>query len=604
MKGVHKMENKHKLIIIGIVAVLALALEFGMHQPGWAFGLIAVSGSLIALSMLVEMIQTLREERYGVDILAITAIFSTLLVHEYWASMMILVMLVGGDTLEDYASHRAGRELQSLLDHNPQSTRRLTEGVWQDVSIEDVQIGDRLQIKPGEVVPVDSQVVQGSSLVDESSLTGESRPIEKTVGDELLSGSVNGDAVLEVTAKKLASDSQYQTLVRLVEESEERPARFVRLADRYAVPFTLIAYLIGGITWFLTKDPVRFAQVMVVASPCPLILAAPIALVGGMSRSSRHGIIVKSGTTIEKLEKTKLVAFDKTGTLTKGVLAVDDIHLENQKLQEEELLALASGIEQTSTHILARSIIQYAASQQVDPAPVENVHEVVGAGVEGEWNNHIIRCGKANFAHFTHIDTQNTTTVYLAIDETPVGWMTFQDIVRPESKGVIATLKANDIQKTVMLTGDQQAIATMISDQLGLDSVQAELLPEEKIQYLDAVPENLRPVLMVGDGVNDAPALARADVGIAMGANGATAASDSADAVILRDDLSLLTSALKISKDTMSIARQSVWIGIAICTILMVIAATGIIPTLIGAMFQEVVDLVSILWSLRALSDR
>lgn len=596
------MENKHKLGIIGIVAVLSLCLEFGWHQPQWAFGLIAISGSLIALSMLVEMIRTLREGRYGVDILAITAIFSTLLVGEYWASLMILIMLVGGDTLEDYASNRAGRELQNLLDHNPQSTHRFENGSWQEISIDEVHIGDRLQIRPGEVVPVDSQVVNGESLVDESSLTGESRPVEKGIGDDLLSGSVNGDVALEVTASKLASDSQYQTLVRLVEESEERPAHFVRLADRYAVPFTLVAYLIGGITWFLTKDPVRFAQVMVVASPCPLILAAPIALVGGMSRSSRHGIIVKSGTTIEKLEKTQLVAFDKTGTLTKGVLAVDTIQIETQLDDEKTLIALASGIEQASAHILARSVVNYAQSQQIAPASITNAHEVVGAGVEGEWQGHILRCGKASFAHFAN--KQDQTAIYLAIDETPIGWISFHDIVRPESKQVIADLKHSGVKETVMLTGDQQAIADDIAADLAIDTVQAELLPEQKIDYLDAVPEHLRPLLMVGDGVNDAPALARADVGIAMGANGATAASDSADAVILRDDLSLLNDAISIAKDTMSTARQSVWIGIAICTVLMLIAATGIIPTLIGAMFQEVVDLVSILWSLRALADR
>ncbi|MDO4669941.1 MAG: heavy metal translocating P-type ATPase [Aerococcus sp.] len=596
------MENKHKLGIIGIVAVLALILEFGLHLPNWSYGLVAISGSLIALSMLIDMIKTLKEGRYGVDILAITAIFSTLLVGEYWASLMILVMLVGGDTLEDYASNRAGRELQRLLDHNPQSTTRFENGQWETISIDDVQIGDRLRIKPGEVVPVDSKVISGESLVDESSLTGESRPVEKGIGDPLLSGSVNGDVVLEVTALKLAADSQYQTLVRLVEESEERPAHFVRLADRYAVPFTLIAYLIGGITWFVTKDPVRFAQVMVVASPCPLILAAPIALVGGMSRSSRHGIIVKSGTTIEKLEKAQLVAFDKTGTLTKGVLAVDDIHVAVPNQTEESLIALASGIEQASAHILARSIVDYAANQAITPAAIANAHEVVGAGVEGEWQNHIIRCGKASFAHFTK--QQDQTAIYLSLDETPLGWISFHDIVRPESSQVISQLKHQGIQQTVMLTGDKQAIAQNIADEVGIDRLQAELLPEEKIAFLDQLEGNYRPAVMVGDGVNDAPALARADVGIAMGANGATAASDSADAVILRDDLSLVNDALAIAKDTMSTARQSVWIGIAICTALMLIAATGVIPTLIGAMFQEVVDLVSILWSLRALADR
>ncbi len=271
------------------------------------------------------MIKTLRSGRYGVDVLAITAILATLAVKEYWASLMILIMLTGGDSLEDYANKRAGKELQSLLDNTPRIAHRFKEGNLQDIVIDEINIDDQLLVKPGELVPADGRVIKGESSVDESSLTGESRPETKKPGDQIMSGSLNGDGSIQMIAEKRAADSQYQMIIKLVEESKEKPARFVRLADRYAVPFTLIAYLIGGISWWFSKDPLRFAEVLVVASPCPLILAAPIALVAGMSRSSKNGIVVKTGTTIEKLARTKTIAFDKTGTLTKGVLEVEAI---------------------------------------------------------------------------------------------------------------------------------------------------------------------------------------------------------------------------------------------------------------------------------------
>lgn len=271
------------------------------------------------------MIKTLRSGRYGVDVLAITAILATLAVKEYWASLMILIMLTGGDSLEDYANKRAGKELQSLLDNTPRIAHRFKEGKLQDIVIDEINIDDQLLVKPGELVPADGRVTKGESSVDESSLTGESRPETKKPGDQIMSGSLNGDGSIQMIAEKRAADSQYQMIIKLVEESKEKPARFVRLADRYAVPFTLIAYLIGGISWWFSKDPLRFAEVLVVASPCPLILAAPIALVAGMSRSSKNGIVVKTGTTIEKLARTKTIAFDKTGTLTKGILEVEAI---------------------------------------------------------------------------------------------------------------------------------------------------------------------------------------------------------------------------------------------------------------------------------------
>jgi heavy metal translocating P-type ATPase len=469
--------------------------------------------------------------------------------------------------------------------------------------VEDVQVGELILVKPGELVPVDGRVVAGESFVDESSLTGESKPIEKKANDELMSGSINGDAALRFKVTKAAKDSQYQTLVKLVKESEAQPAHFVRLADRYAVPFTLIAYVIGGVAWFVSKDPVRFAEVLVVASPCPLILAAPVALVAGMSRSSRNGIVVKTGTTIEKLARAKSVAFDKTGTLTKGKLSVDTIHPTSKDYSEEALIAYAASGEQESSHILARSLVAYAKDQKMTLYPVSELEEVTGQGIQAIVEGKKIRVGKAAFAGSAVSLSKEKTAVFVSIEGESIGYITFTDVVRKESAETIKALKELGIKKTIMLTGDHQVIADQIAREVGITEVHAECLPEEKINVIKTLSEADRPGIMVGDGINDAPALGVADIGIAMGAHGSTAASESADAVILKDDLSRVSEAVRLSQDTMRIARQSVLIGIVICVVLMLIASTGVIPALLGAALQEVIDTVSILSALRARKD-
>ena len=560
------MKHVTKLGITIITGVLALLFEFILHQPNWAYGIILITGSVMALMMFWEMIQTLREGKYGVDILAITAIVATLAVGEYWASLMILIMLTGGDSLEDYAAGKANQELKSLLDNSPQKAHRLNGENLEDVSVEEINVGDELVVKPGELVPVDGLVKTGTSTVDESSLTGESKPIEKNPGDELMSGSVNGDGSLKMVAEKTVADSQYQTIVNLVKESAARPAHFVRLADRYAVPFTLVAYLIAGVAWFVSKSPTRFAEVLVVASPCPLILSAPIALVAGMGRSSRHGVVIKSGTMVEKLASAKTIAFDKTGTITQGQLSVDQVQPINAEITAAELVGLAASVEQESSHILARSIVAYARKQQESQA-TEKIDK---------------------------------TTIHISRNGTYLGRITFTDTVRPEAKETMEKLHQLHLQRILMLTGDQESVAETIAAEVGITEVHGECLPQDKLTILKELPKENHPVIMVGDGVNDAPSLAAADVGIAMGAHGATAASETADVVILKDDLSKVSQAVEIAQDTMKIAKQSVLIGIFICVLLMLIASTGIIPALIGAMLQEVVDTVSILSALRA----
>lgn len=594
------MRHLTKLWTILGIGLVALILQYGLNLQLYAQILVTVVGAVIALQMFIEMIGTLKSGSYGVDLLAITAVVATLAVSEYWAAMVILVMLVGGDSLEDYAAKKANSELKALLDNSPQIAHKLVDDDVVDLAVDEVLVGDKLLVRPGELVPVDSHIVKGESFFDESSLTGESRPLNKRVGDSLMSGSLNGDASVTIQVDKLAIDSQYQQLVKLVKEAEKTPSKFVRLADRYAVPFTLAAYVIAGIAWYLSKDPVRFAEVLVVASPCPLILAAPVAMVSGMSRASRNGIVVKTGDVLEKLARAKTGAFDKTGTITSGQLSVDKV-VTLASVKEEDLLAMIAGVETESNHILARSIVAYADDHGIDGVATDSLSEVTGKGVSAMVAGQKVLVGKLSFvAPDSKIDKPQQTAIYLSVAGKLWGYVLFIDHIRPEAAETMTTLQKLGVSHLMMLTGDQKAIATKVANQTGLTDVQADLLPQDKIAALKAVPHSDHPVFMVGDGVNDAPSLATADVGIAMGAHGSSAASESADVVILKDDLSKVAKAVIISQDTMRIARQSVLIGIFICLGLMLIASSGLIPAFIGAMFQEVVDTVSILWALKA----
>ncbi|CAR91633.1 heavy metal translocating P-type ATPase [Lacticaseibacillus rhamnosus] len=588
------MKKNWQLMMVLVVSAVALVFAFILKQPLIAQGLITVMGSIIALIMFGGMVKTIRSGNFGVDLLAITAVVATLAVSQYWAAMIVLLMLTGGDALESYAATKASSELKQLLENAPTTAHRLVDGHVEDVDVDAVQVGETILVKPQEVVPFDGTVLEGESLVDEASLTGESKPVAKNAGSDIMSGTINGDSALTVKVTQRAEDSQYQGIIKLVKESEARPAHFVRMADRYAVPFTLVAYVIAGLGWVLSGDPVRFAQVLVVASPCPLILAAPIAMVSGMSRNSRNGIIVKSGTTLEKLSDARTFAFDKTGTVTRGILKVATV-LPQAGFSQDELLNLAASAEGQSTHILARSLTD--AVPAADRLPASEVSEATSFGVYATVDGHKVKVGKAEFAGAK--ETLDTTAVYVNVDGQYAGAITFSDQIRPEAKETMTKLHELNDANLIMISGDQQSIADKVAREVGIDQVYAEQLPQQKIEVLDNVPKDDRPVVMVGDGVNDAPSLAIADVGIAMGAHGATAASESADAVVLRDDLAKVAAATLIAKETMVIAKQSVLIGIAICTGLMLIASFGVIPTIIGAMLQAVVDTVTILYALR-----
>lgn len=599
------MKRQWKFFVVLIAGVISLFLEFGMHastlfttpilklQMNPQAIIIDILGIWISVLLLMEIFEDWKSGRYGVDILAVIAIVSTILINNYWAEWMILVMSTGGETLEDYATGQASKELRSLLNNTPRIANKLVNGQITAVKVDELHIGDIVLIKPGQQVPVDGEIVKGTSSFDQSSLTGESVPVTKKPGDNLMSGSVNGDAAVQMKVTKEAKDSEYQSIVALVKSSQAQPAKFVKMADRYAVPFTIISLIIGGVAWAVSGDATRFAEVMVVASPCPLLIAAPVALVSGMSSMSAHHIIVKSGPTLEKLARAKTFAFDKTGTLTENQLVVDQVVPAEDSVSKDELQGLAASVEQQSSHVIASSLVKATNKDLIKP--VTNLKETTAQGVEGDVDGKHVKVGKLKFVAPDHekIDI-NSTAVFISINDQFAGYITLMDEMRSETPDTIAKLKRQGAQDIMMLTGDHKAVAEKVGNKAGITDIRADLLPSEKIKAIKEVPKDLRPVVMTGDGVNDAPSLTAADVGIAMGAKGATAASESADAVIMVNDLSKINDAVAISKHTMKVANIDVLTAIGVVIIIELIAFTGVIPAFWGAILQEVVDMITI----------
>lgn len=610
-------------VVAATVVVLAVVLILwgtGADTPAqwiaslYTLGIVGITG--------YGMVQDIRRGHYGLDILAVIAMLATVAVGEYIASLIIVLMLSGGEALEDYAAGRAKGELDALLDRAPQIAHRLPSGadtggnpasgkpaaeLAEDIPATEVAVGDILLIKPSEVVPVDGVLLSPAAAFDESSLTGESIPVSRSAGDTVMSGSVNGTHAVRIQATATTANSQYQRIVALVQEASESKAPVVRLADRFAVPFTIVSLLIAGIAWAVSGDPVRFAEVLVLATPCPLLIAAPVAFMGGMSRSARHGIIVKGGATLEQLAEARSAAFDKTGTLTYGRPELVSVNPVNG-FTSDELLGLAASAEQYSSHVLAASVLASAEERGLPVQPAETAQEVATNGVEARIGGRTVRVGKRRFIEEVDPATRaadlapGQMVVYLSVDGRFAGTLILSDTARENAAATLERLRALGIRETVMLTGDGAATAESMARAVGITDVRAELLPEDKVKAVAALP--VRPVIMVGDGVNDAPVLAAADVGIAMGARGSTAASESADAVIVADDISKVATAMDISKRTMRVALGSIWLGIILSVVLMLVAAFGYIPAVAGALTQELVDLATILNALRALHGK
>jgi heavy metal translocating P-type ATPase len=587
-----------------IALIVSLVLWFLNYHTAANY-ILSIVSIIEVIPLLWGMFEDIRSGKYGIDILAATAVIASVVLHEYWAAIVVVIMLTGGESLEDYAEHRAQRELNNLLSNAPVKAHLIRGGKQVDVKVEELKIGDKFIIKPGELVPVDGEVIEGESSFDESSLTGESVPFSKSLGDKLLSGSINLEGLITAKATSTAEDSQYQQIVRLVQSAAASKAPFVRLADRYAVPFTLVAYAIAIAAWVYYGQAIRFLEVIIVATPCPLLLAAPIALISGMSLATRHGIIVKTGSALEKLAEAQTIAFDKTGTLTSGKLKVDKIIGFNE-YSKEQVLTYAAAIEQSSNHIIAKAITDHAKDLKLKLPKLKKQQEISGLGIVASLKAQRLVVGRLKLIEEEgivipksfHSGKLTSTTMFVGIDDVLVGYITFNDQIRPETAATLKSLRNQGLKHILMITGDNQAAADLIAKQLSIDSVKAEALPADKLKAVEAL--KLRPVAFVGDGVNDAPVLTSADVGIALGASGSTAASESADMVIMLDDIGRVAMAYRIAKHTFKIAKQSILVGIGLSLILMLIFATGRFQPLYGALIQEVVDVIVIFNALRA----
>lgn len=589
------------VVALEVLLVAGILTLFG--NDGYGRWVITIYSVIIAAVLLTGMIRDLSKGRYGVDILAVIAIVSTLWVGEYWATIIIVIMMLGGEALEEYAQARAKAELSALLAKVPKRAhKQMVDGSLHDVSIDTIMRGDLIVVKPGEVIPIDGVVVQGSSSLDESSITGESEPVDIGPKGEVLSGAVNGASPLTIRTLRIAKDSQFAQIVSLVQAAGDTRAPFVRMADRYAVPFTGIALVIAAAAWWMSGDPRRFAEVLVVATPCPLLIAAPVAMISGMSRAAKHGIIVKSGGVLERLATVRAAAFDKTGTLTNGELALDEV-LPVKGVDGKMLLQIAASIERSSGHVTALSIQRESSRRHIAPLPVGRLTEIAGGGLRGYIDKKLTIAGKREFlmkhgVAAMDIPAHDHTATYVAQDGKYLGCITFRDMVRPNSKQTLEALRDLGVGRFIMLTGDHEKTAQRIARRLGITDIRADCLPKDKRDIVRQFP--IRPIMMVGDGVNDAPVLASSDVGVAMGARGSTAASESADVVIMLDDISRVASAVRIAQRTVHVARQSVLLGIAISIALMLIAMFGVIPAVVGALLQELVDVAVIVNALRA----
>jgi heavy metal translocating P-type ATPase len=574
--------------------------------------------TVVALvSLLRDVVEGLMRRQPGVDVIALLAMGGSLALEQYLAGAVIALMLATGEALESYADRRAHRELSALLDRAPRTVTRYEDGVLVDRPVEVVRQGDRLLVKQGAVIPVDG-VASTHAVLDESALTGESRPVERAAGDPIRSGAVNAGGAFDLIATATAEDSTYAGIVRLVEEAERQKAPFVRLADRYAAVFVPITLAIAGGAWAIWGEPLRALSVLVVATPCPLLLAVPIAIVSGISRAAHRGIIVKGGGALETLARAKVLVLDKTGTLTSGVPQLSDIEtfsllgFDPRELGAEELLRLAASLDQVSPHVLAAALVRAARERGLELVFPTDVHERHGAGIEGIVDGHRVSLGKASFvsegapmpARAREVRRRSmldgSSCIFVAIDGQVAGALIVDDPIRPDAPRVIRALRRAGIERVIMVTGDHPDVAESVGAALGVDRILSERDPLEKVEALEAEREG-GVVVMVGDGLNDAPALAAADVGVAMGARGATASSEAADVVLVADRLDGLVEAISIARRSRGIAIQSVLLGMGLALAFMFGGAFGLFRPVAGALIQELIDVASILNALRAL---
>lgn len=671
-----------------------------LGNPGFGQWLIIALVLIIVADTVRGMIDDLRHGQVGVDLLAVVAILSTVAVHEYWASWAVMLMVTSGEAIEEYAQAKAERSLTALMEAAPRTAHVVSlPGVGRDsagdagdasegfrrvgqfatasaahrfdtVPVEQVRLGDVLMVLPGETVPVDGELLSGSATLDLSNINGEPVPREVFAGARVMSGAVNGSSALTMRATQVAADSQYQRILELVASAQESRPAVVKTADRLAVPFTVLSLVIAGVAWAVSGLPTRFAQVLVLATPCPLLIAAPVAYIAGTGRLAAAGVLIKAQDVLENLGRVTQVFFDKTGTLTvkqPQVVRVEMLPGAATQFDGDHVLMMAGVVESYSVHILSKGIakagteamarLRRQSENDGRPCPesdavwfgvgrehpvVKGINEEAGKGVSGEVNGHVVRVGRLSFAaagkdgfltagnadptgprHDPRPGTEaaggteedvrtrfgllqpDEMASYVSIDGRLIARIVLRDVPRANAGTALAKLHALGVAKLAMLTGDKRASADIIANEVGIDEVHAELFPEDKVAAVKSAAEDGNAVtMMVGDGVNDAPVLAVADIGVAMTDGTSTAASESAQVVIMTDDIAAVPRAIAIARRTKRVMLQAVIVGLALAVIGMIAAAFDLIPVVVGAFLQEAIDVVSILWALTALIDR
>ena len=700
------------MLPVVVIAAIPLALLGDWHpwghaadiamlgDPGFGQWLIIALVLIIVADTVRGMIDDLRHGQVGVDLLAVVAILSTVAVHEYWASWAVMLMVTSGEAIEEYAQAKAEHSLTALMEAAPRTAHVVSlPGVGRDsagdagdasegfrrvgqfatasaahrfdtVPVEQVRLGDVLMVLPGETVPVDGELLSGSATLDLSNINGEPVPREVFAGARVMSGAVNGSSALTMRATQVAADSQYQRILELVASAQESRPAVVKTADRLAVPFTVLSLVIAGVAWAVSGLPTRFAQVLVLATPCPLLIAAPVAYIAGTGRLAAAGVLIKAQDVLENLGRVTQVFFDKTGTLTvkqPQVVRVEMLPGAATQFDGDHVLMMAGVVESYSVHILSKGIakagteamarLRRQSENDGRPCPesdavwfgvgrehpvVKGINEEAGKGVSGEVNGHVVRVGRLSFAaagkdgfltagnadptgprHDLRPGTEaaggteediltrfgllqpDEMASYVSIDGRLIARIVLRDVPRANAKTALAKLHALGVARLAMLTGDKRASADIIANEVGIDEVHAELFPEDKVAAVKSAAEDGNAVtMMVGDGVNDAPVLAVADIGVAMTDGTSTAASESAQVVIMTDDIAAVPRAIAIARRTKRVMLQAVIVGLALAVIGMIAAAFDLIPVVVGAFLQEAIDVVSILWALTALIDR
>lgn len=586
-----------------LITVTALAI--GLALPAWPF--IANAALLIGAAVGLALAMTwtiamIRNREFGSDSLAVIAIVASVAIGEFLAAAIVSLMLATGRALEEWAKGKSQRELKALLDRAPTVAHLVQSNeTTRDLALAEVQIGARIRVLSGEVVPIDGMLISDAEF-DESALTGEPMPVRRFAGDLVSSGVVNSSSTIEIEVSCSAQDSTYANLVRLVEQANSTSARSVRLANRWALWFVPLTLAIAAITLLFSRDVHSAVAVLIAATPCPLILAIPVALISGMSKSAARGALIKGGQSLELLAKAKTVMLDKTGTLTQGGPSVTAMAFAAGE-SPDLILQLAASLELHSPHVVARAIVAKAEQQKLELLKASDVVETHGQKISGHVSGKLVTVGQPDYPLPSWAELDSELHVAISINGNLVAVLGLDDPVREETIETIANLRKLGIERIVLVSGDKPKNVHQVATLIAADEVFAECSPTDKLNLV-AKEMKTSVVVLVGDGINDAPALAAASVGVAMGARGATAASEAADVVIIEDSISHLANSIDVSQGAFRKATQAGSVGMALALISMMAAALGALNPTQSAVVQEVIDATAILWALTPLRSR